>query len=63
MLFFFSLETLKIAHEYHDLACKKICENHVRRGITVENVAHLYTLTLKLDTQVIAKFFNIDSSD
>lgn len=52
-IFNFSSESLKIADEYHDLDLKKVCEKTIRRGITVENVAGLFSWALKLNAEVV----------
>lgn len=59
-IFSFPPELLRIADEYHDLVLKKICEKSIRHGITVENVANLYNLALKLGAKVLSHFLMLD---
>ncbi|KAK7584104.1 hypothetical protein V9T40_005067 [Parthenolecanium corni] len=44
-----ALELLTLAHEYNDLPLKRLCEKTIQCGITIENVASLYAIALKLD--------------
>lgn len=48
-----SIELLALADEYDDRTLKKLCEKAIQRGITIDNVALLYSVALKLNRKVL----------
>lgn len=45
-------ELLELAEEYQDLAVKKFCENQIKLGICIDNVANLFPLALNFNALV-----------
>lgn len=53
----FHLELLALADEYDDRPLKKLCEKAIQSGITIDNVAALYSVASKLNGKVSPKKF------